>query len=602
MPIDNKSEQGSSEKLRGLKKRAQNLLNSNNNAASTAISKDAKSLIQELQTHQIELELQNTELRKTQRELELSRKKYSDLYDFAPVGYFTINDQCMIVEANLTAANLLGIERGKIFNQRFSKFIAEKDQDVFYHCRNKMLKNKTLQNCDISMKKFSGDSFYGQLSFALNHDIDGNTGQFRLILTDVTEKKYLNDELDKYHRHLENLVKERTQQLEHATQKAESANRAKSSFLANMSHEIRTPLNAIIGMAQLLSRTNMDSSQENRVGKINTSAKHLLSLINDILDLTKIETESLVLEKITFNIDDLFEQVFSLILPQTQEKDITVHFYPNQAPQYLIGDLTRLRQALLNYVGNAVKFTAYGEINVNVNVVKKVRDDILLQFEVKDTGVGIAEANQKGLFHNFEQGDSSITRQYGGTGLGLAITHRLARLMGGDVGFESKLGIGSTFWFTAQLGIGAPDKQESIPTNETDNEKQESIDYQNLTVLLVEDNEFNSEVAAEILTEAGFQVDIAENGLVAVNKTRNKHYELILMDVQMPEMDGLEATRQILSLKDNENIPIIAMTANVFEEDRQNCLQAGMIDFVSKPLDIDNLFSTINKWLLTQKA
>lgn len=375
--------------------------------------------------------------------------------------------------------------------------------------------------------------------------------------------------------------------------KAEAANQAKSAFLANMSHEIRTPMNAILGFTHLLERDIRNPSQRDMLQKIKTSSKHLLGLINDILDLSKIEAAHLTLESLPFNAGATIAHVRSMMTERLESKDLKLveEIDPRLLHMPLIGDPLRIGQMLLNYIGNAIKFTDHGQIALRANIKEESAERVLLRFEVQDTGIGISEEHQRKLFREFEQAESSTTRKYGGTGLGLAINQRLAKLMGGDVGVTSKLGKGSTFWFTIWLkrGISEIDTPKTAAVNQ--------LPRKGANILLVEDNEINQEVAKALLEDAGLKVNIANHGAEALQMVQQQNYDLILMDMQMPVMDGLEATQKIRQLKAGENIPIIAMTANAFIEDRQRCLEAGMNDFVAKPVDPKLLYSKLAEWI-----
>ena len=430
---------------------------------------------------------------------------------------------------------------------------------------------------------------------------NGTVTHYVAVKDDITEKKQLTQELEAHRHHLEELVGERTAQLALAREKAESANKAKSVFLANMSHEIRTPMNAIIGLTHLLLRESPRDDQASRLTKIETSAGHLLAIINDILDLSKIEAGKLTLEHSDFSLKDLLEHIHSLFREELIAKGLTIEVDVGDTPIWLNGDATRLSQALLNYVGNAIKFTEQGTIYIRTSVLEESNRELLLRFEVEDRGIGIAADIMPSLFEAFEQADPSTTRVHGGTGLGLAITRRLVLMMGGEVGAQSELGEGSTFWFTAKLGR----RQSQFPTLPSavvmDAERQLRERYAGFRILLAEDNAINLEVAVALLSSVGLVTDTAPNGRVAVEMASENDYDLILMDIQMPELDGLEATRQIRSAIDpkagNVTTPILAMTANVFEEDRLECLKAGMEDYIAKPVEPGNLFSTIIKWL-----
>jgi PAS domain S-box-containing protein len=378
---------------------------------------------------------------------------------------------------------------------------------------------------------------------------------------------------------------------------AEGANRAKSEFLANMSHEIRTPLNAIVGLNYLLRREGVTPQQALRLDKIDSAGQHLLSIINDILDLSKIEAGRVQIETTNFHLSAVLDAVQSIIAESARAKGLAVTVDGNAVPLWLRGDPTRLRQALLNFAGNAVKFTEKGSISLNAKLIQDRGDDLQIRFSVTDTGIGLAPEQIPRLFQPFAQADMSTTRKYGGTGLGLAITSRLAELMQGECGVDSEKGVGSTFWFTAVLhrGHGAlPAAATESPTTAEDLLRRH---YRGARVLLVEDNEVNREVALAMLHGVGLAVEEATDGLEAVAMAGASSYDLVLMDMQMPRMGGLEATRAIRLLAGWESRPILALTANAFDDDRLACKAAGMNDFVTKPMDVNALYSALLKWL-----
>jgi PAS domain S-box-containing protein len=563
-----------------------------------------------------------------------------------------------------------------------------------------------------------------RLVYFLPDGRDGAVRGFIVLGTDITPVKRAEERL-----------RELNEELMLALDRAESATRAKSAFLANMSHEIRTPMNAIIGLTHLLSRDSRDTLQRERLGKIDGACRHLLQVINDILDLSKIEAGSMTLEETEFGTDTLLTRALDLVVDKAREKGLELVLDTDHLPGRLRGDPTRLSQALVNLLSNAVKFTASGWVRLQASLVSTDREQHLVRFEVADSGEGIPVERQAGLFEAFRQADSSVTRRHGGTGLGLAITRHLARMMGGEAGFESRAGTGSRFWFTARLGraaeageLAAPlelrglralvvdDLPESLATIE-DRLRLLGLEVQTCTsgaaaieevrretgegrsfdvllidwrmpemdgvatllalrsmlgagtppsmlfsafddtamwqqsraarfdavllkpitpsalqdalarvlrrqgaplpapgresertmaelrhrhagqrVLLVEDNVINQEVAQELLRAAGLVVETADDGLRAVDLVGSRSYDLVLMDVQMPGMDGLSATREVRR-RVGAGLPIVAMTANAFGEDRAECLAAGMNDHLAKPVDPDALYATLLRWM-----
>ena len=570
---------------------------------------------------------------------------------------------------------------------------------------------------------------------------DGTISHYVAVKEDITEKKRLGEELSQHRDGLELLVEQRTAELTLAREQAELANQAKSAFLANMSHEIRTPMNAIVGLTHILHRSAREPEQLDKLQKIAGAADHLLGVLNDILDLSKIEADKMVLETVDFDLGELLTRISSLVIDRCRAKQLELIVDIDHRVGGVCGDSTRLSQSLLNYLINAVKFTERGRIVLRAHLIEEAKDNILVRFEVEDSGIGIAPESMQRLFRSFEQADNSTTRRFGGTGLGLAITCKLATLMGGDVGVESTPGVGSVFWMTARLGkstvnsgryvipelkgkralvvddmpltrlvqtqmlretglesegaasgraalelisaanqLGKPfdlvlvdllmpamngfetlsnvrslslsnqplallvtasgdsaimddsrnagfadtllkplslaglyaalkkhlpvilgnDRDNSLRVVEQEKSNPKLVlqsKCRAARLLLVEDDPLNQEVALIMLSDIGWTIDVADDGQQAVDLATANVYQLILMDMHMPVMDGIEATRIIRQLPHGQHIPIIAMTANAFAEDKVRCLEAGMNDFVTKPVLPSALYKAILRLL-----
>ncbi|MBS1139224.1 MAG: sensor hybrid histidine kinase [Proteobacteria bacterium] len=521
------------------------------------------------------------------------------IFDTSDGAIFLVDPAGKIVLANERMSAMWGLPLDALIGSEYVSLIHPEERNVG---REKMLKLMASEIPFVRLEreyvKRDGTIFWGFLCGRRLLDEQGNFVGLVGLITDIDEPKRNARELENYRQHLEELVRDRTAQLEGAKDAAESANRAKSAFLANMSHEIRTPMNAIIGFAHLLRRDGVTPKQADRLDKIMGSAEHLLAIINDVLDISKIESGKLVLESKPFRVVDVVERLVGLCAERAQSKGLAFRTMVGALPPVLVGDCTRLSQALLNYVGNAIKFTEAGTITLRAVVLEEDARALLVRFEVQDSGIGIADDVLSKLFRPFEQADNSTTRKYGGTGLGLAITQRLAELMGGQAGVISELGAGSTFWLTARFGkidAAAPGALAGLSGKV---EAEGGSRLRSARILLVEDDPLNREVAAVLIDEmTGVPVDLAENAEQAIAKVQTTTYDLILMDMLMPGMDGLEATRCIRALPGGVTTPIIALTANAFAEDRERCLAAGMNDHLAKPVEPERLQAVLEYWL-----
>jgi signal transduction histidine kinase/CheY-like chemotaxis protein/ABC-type nitrate/sulfonate/bicarbonate transport system substrate-binding protein len=551
---------------------------------------------------------------RTNARLRREHENLEALFAAAPVGMLLLDEQFQIVDANALVGRLFFRKPEQILHQRAGGGLGcvhslEHEQGCGFspRCPDCPLR-KAIREVLHGGTSVSGAEI--QLSlwiagqephswFRISAQPVSFNGRKHVVvaLDDITERK-----------RAEALLRSTICDLEAATARAnalatqaELANTAKSDFLANMSHEIRTPLNGVLGMNGLLLETELTEEQRRYAQTVRASGDALLTLLNDILDFSKIEARKLELETLDFNLHDLLDDFLGMLALRAQQKGL--HFgcvVAPAVPAELRGDAGRLRQILTNLTGNALKFTTHGEVILRVEVVAQTPTAVQLRFAVCDTGVGIAADKLGRLFTKFSQVDSSTTRVYGGTGLGLAISKQLAELMGGEVGVTSQVGQGSQFWFTVRLGQ-APARQPNAPARaHPATSVTAKLRLRPARILVAEDNITNQQVAVGILKKLGLRAEVAANGLEAIQALATLPYDLVLMDVQMPELDGLAATRQIRDSQSrvlNHQVPIIAMTASALQGDRELCLAAGMDDYVAKPIAIAALIATLEKWL-----
>lgn len=504
--------------------------------------------------------------------------RFQTLFEMSPVGMALVDHQTgEFLDVNQALLNVVGYGKQEFLALSFWDITpAEYANQEAEQIKELNTQGRFGPNEKEYIRK-DGTRFPISISGFLHIDADGRKVVWGII-EDISERK----------KHEQAILK--------AKEAAEALAHSKANFLANMSHEIRTPMNAIFGFIQLLERETQNPSQLDKIKKINAASKHLLNVINDILDLSKIEANRLELEEINFCIQELFADVNSIVADRANTKQL--HLMETIAPALsglvLQGDRIRISQILINLLSNAIKFTHQGRINTSAHIETEDENSLRIRFEVADTGIGISNQQQERIFEAFEQAETSTTRHYGGSGLGLTISRRLVNMMGGQMGVDSSPGQGSRFWFTIRL------KRAKTLSNGTAEHHPDVSFRPGARILLVEDNEFNQELSCEVLRSAGLVVDIADHGGIALEMFQHTRYDLILMDIHMPVMDGFEATRRIRALEIGRSIPILAMTANVLSEDREQCLEVGMNEFLTKPIEIESFFQALSRWIPEQ--
>ena len=515
-------------------------------------------------------------------------------------GVITINERGTMETINQAACAMFGYRLSEMVGQNVSILMPSPHREghdgYLAHYRDTGEARMIGLSRDVMGQRKDGSTFPITLAIARTQRDGRNV--FIGSIRDNTQQQHYMHELDRHRNHLEELVAVRTAELTEARQQADAANMAKSAFVAHMSHEIRTPMNAILGFTNLLQTKATSPEQKTTLAKIERAGQHMLAVVNEVLDFTKVDANRVVLEHIDFHLPTLLTDVLALVSAPAQAKGLNMELHHAGVPDWLCGDPTRLRQALLNLVANAVKFTEEGTVAIHViaTPADEGSADLRVRFEVTDSGIGIASDRLAQLFKPFEQANASTTRQYGGTGLGLAITAGLAKLMDGDTGVHSTPGTGSTFWFSARLALGHAPPQDATQTTE-DLRNVLCQKHAGAKVLLVDDDLFNREVGADLLKAACLQVDTADDGFDAACMAHTKRFDLVLMDVQMPVLNGLDATRRMRALAGWNDVPILALSANAFAQDRQACLDAGMNDLLVKPINPKLLYASLLKWL-----
>ncbi|MGM0427003.1 MAG: PAS domain S-box protein, partial [Thermodesulfobacteriota bacterium] len=525
------------------------------------------------------------------QQLKESAEKYRNILESIEEGYFEVDLAGNLRFFNDSLCRLLGYTREEMIGMNNRNYTSPEEASRIYKAFKRIYKTgEPLRVSGFEVRHKSGKILFIEMSASLIRDVAGTPTGFRGVVRDITERK-------------------KAEEMHQAVLAAESASRAKSEFLASMSHEIRTPLNGIIGLSELISETPLNGEQENILNTIRIEAGSLLSIVNDILDFSKIEAGMLHLEEIPFDLRQLMDEFMIAFKLEAESKGLKfAYVLGSDIPTRLVGDPTKLKQIFTNLVGNAFKFTQEGEIRVKGEIETSGEEKMKIRFSVTDTGIGISQEKLRTIFKSFTQEDSSTTRNYGGTGLGTTIAKQLVELMGGEIGVDSEKGKGSTFWFTTVFGRQSEAVKPQPMAIDIEGGRIEKT-QQGKRILLAEDYPTGQKIAIAFLESAGYQVDLAENGLVALELYQKNAYDLILMDIEMPLMDGYEVTKHIRRIEaetkaainegSQSRVPIIALTAHAVTSHIERCLEVGMDDYLTKPIRKTSFLYMIEKWTMT---
>ena len=558
---------------------------SSSNGSETTIGGDPLALVHERQVHQIELKMQNEKLKRSKMETEDALTKYYNLYDFAPIGLFAFDMQGLIQEVNQAGAALLCEKRCNLIDRHLKLFVAPGDRSCFDDFCKKAFETSINQTCELNLLRDGEPTVYARIQGIAVDDGSLNGRQCRIAAIDITERKRMEEEIHK-----------RTAELVKAKEVAEAATEAKAAFLANMSHELRTPMNAVIGFSSLLLDDNLTKEQKDDIESIRNGGEALLAIIDDILEFSRAEKKKVELEHQPLSLKYCIKESLDMVAVQADKKGLNMSYTINDStPDTIIGDHCRLRQILVNLLTNAVKFADEGDISVSVFSKDLEGGRSRIFFEVKDTGIGIPLDKLNEIFKPFTQLNRNLRGKCGGVGLGLAIAKNLVELMGGTIWAESISGQGTTFHFTI-LAKTIPGRQLDSEVMVREVASETFPEQKPMRILVAEDNPSNQRVLVRMLRKLGYRPDTVADGREVIHAFERRDYDLVLMDVKMPEMDGIKATKVIRKLRPENGPKIVAVTAFALEGDREMCLEAGMDDYIAKPVPMGELAEVLKRY------